>query len=58
MDKKDENLLESKIALEEFMPHEGDVTVVPASEKSATYSQAPTKYNVDPDREIPEETSA
>jgi hypothetical protein len=58
MDKKDENILESKIALEEFMPKEGDLTVIPASEKSATYSQAPTKYNVDPYREIPEETNA
>jgi hypothetical protein len=55
MDKKDENLLESNVALEEFMPKEGDLTVIPAKESPATYSQAPTKYNVDPYREIPEE---
>jgi hypothetical protein len=57
MDKKDETLLESNIALQEFMPKEGDLTVIPASEKVAPYSHAPTKYNVDPYREVPEETS-
>ncbi len=55
MDKKDESLLDSNIALEEFMPKERDLAVIPASEKAATYSQAPTKYNVDPYREIPTE---
>jgi hypothetical protein len=55
IDKKDENLLESKVALEAFMPKSNDLAVIEAKESPAPYSQAPTKYNVDPYREIPEE---
>lgn len=44
--------LESNIALQEFMFGEKGNTVAKASLQSATYSRAPTVYNVDPYREI------
>jgi hypothetical protein len=56
MEVKDEHQLDSNIALQEFMPKDGDSGVIVASEKAATYSKAPTKYNVDPYREIAEES--
>lgn len=58
IDKKDENLLDSNVALEGFMPKSDDLAVIPAKEAPAPYSQAPTKYNVDPYREIPEEVGS
>lgn len=58
IDKKDETLLDSNVALEEFMPKSDDLTVIPAKETPAPYSQAPTKYNVDPYREIAEEVGS
>lgn len=50
--KGDERALDSNIALQEFMFGEKGNTVAAAKTKSATYSTAPTKYNVDPYREI------
>lgn len=50
--KYDSRALDSNIALQEFMFGEKGNTVAKASTKSATYSTAPTKYNVDPYREI------
>lgn len=52
--KGDERALDSNIALQEFMFGDKGNTVAKASTKSATYSTAPTKYNVDPYREIGE----
>jgi hypothetical protein len=46
-----ENTMESPVALAEFMPN-GDKSAVEAETKPATYSKAPTKYNVDPYREV------
>lgn len=46
--------LDSNIALQEFMFGEKGNTVAKAESKSATYSTAPTKYNVDPYREVEE----
>lgn len=46
--------LDSNIALQEFMFGEKGNTVAKASLQSATYSRAPTTYNVDPYREIEE----
>ena len=43
--------LENRVALQEFMFGEKGATQVEAAEKSATYSKAPVKYNVDPYRE-------
>jgi hypothetical protein len=53
--KGSERELESPIALQEFMPKTEDEGAVSAEEKTATYSKAPTKYNVDPYREVSEE---
>lgn len=50
--KSNERDLDSNIALQEFMFGEKGETVAKAELKSATYSIAPTKYNVDPYREI------
>jgi hypothetical protein len=47
----DERALEPKVALQEFMPKEGEEGAVAAESKSASYSKAPTQYNVDPYRE-------
>lgn len=52
--KYDSRALDSNIALQEFMFGEKGNTVAKASLQSATYSTAPTKYNVDPYREIGE----
>lgn len=51
MNTSDERNLESSVALQEFMPKENERQVVEAESKSATYSKAPTQYNVDPYRE-------
>ena len=50
--KGDTRALDSNIALQEFMFGEKGNTVAKAESKSATYSTAPTKYNVDPYREV------
>ncbi len=52
--KKDSRSLDSNIALQEFMFGEKGEDVAKAQTKSATYSTAPTKYNVDPYRETGE----
>ncbi|MEI6810958.1 MAG: hypothetical protein WCK60_02840 [Candidatus Nomurabacteria bacterium] len=50
--KADSRNLDSNIALQEFMFGEKGNTVAKASLQSATYSRAPTTYNVDPYREV------
>lgn len=54
MQPSDERVLESTVALSEFMPKKGDDIVVEPKIGPGTYSKAPTKYNVDPYREAPE----
>lgn len=49
------NTLQSNIALKSFMFGEKGKEVADAVLKTATYSVAPTHYNLDPYREIPEE---
>ena len=50
------NELESPIALQEFMFGEKGMAVVDANKpQTATYSKAPTQYNVDPYRELAQE---
>lgn len=49
------NTLESNIALKSFMFGEQGKDTVPAVLKTATYSVAPTHYNLDPYREVSEE---
>ncbi len=51
---KDDRALDSNIALQEFMPHAGDDKAVEAEAQTASYSKAPTKYNIDPYREASE----
>lgn len=51
---EDTRSLESPIALQEFMPKNGEDVVITPEERAASYSKAPTKYNVDPYREVPE----
>ncbi len=51
---KDDRALDSNIALQEFMPHAGDDKAVEAEAQTASYSKAPTKYNIDPYRETSE----
>ncbi len=51
---KDDRALDSNIALQEFMPHAGDDKAVIAEAQTASYSKAPTKYNIDPYRETSE----
>lgn len=53
--KEDDNSLQSNIALKSFMFGEQGKATVPAVQKTATYSVAPTKYNLDPYREVVEE---
>lgn len=53
--KKDANTLDSNIALQEFMFGEKGKDVANATVQAATYSKAPTQYNVDPYRELSEE---
>lgn len=55
IEKKDENTLETKVPLQNFMFGEKGDDEVKAELKLATYSKAPTKYNVDPYREVAEE---
>lgn len=52
---EDTNLLESNIALKSFMFGEKGKTAVTPVARVATYSVAPTHYNLDPYREMPEE---
>ncbi len=52
MNTQDDRALESNIALQEFMPKEEGNAAVPSEAKVASYSKAPTKYNVDPYREM------
>lgn len=49
---EEDNSLDSKIALKSFMFGEKGKTVADATINRATYSVAPTRYNVDPYREI------
>lgn len=53
--KEDDNLLESNIALKSFMFGAQGKETAPAVLKTATYSVAPTRYNLDPYREVAEE---
>lgn len=53
--KEDDNLLDSNIALKSFMFGEQGKETAEAVLKTATYSVAPTHYNLDPYREVPEE---
>lgn len=52
---EEDNSLKSNIALKSFMFGEKGKETVPAIKKTATYSVAPTHYNLDPYREVPEE---
>ncbi len=49
---EEDNSLDSNIALKSFMFGEKGKEVAPATLRHATYSRAPTEYNVDPYREI------
>lgn len=55
--KKEESpdTLQSDIALKSFMFGEQGIETVPAILKTATYSVAPTRYNLDPYREVAED---
>jgi hypothetical protein len=50
-----DNTLDANVALKDFIFGEKGKKVVDAVAKSATYSKAPTRYNVDPYREVSEE---
>lgn len=50
--KEEEDSLDSKIALKSFMFGEKGRTIADPTINRATYSVAPTKYNVDPYREV------
>ncbi len=52
---EEDNSLQSNIALKSFMFGDKGKETVPAIKKTATYSVAPTRYNLDPYREVPEE---
>jgi len=52
---EESNTLDSKIALKSFMFGEEGKETVPAVQKTATYSVAPTHYNLDPYREVAED---
>lgn len=54
LDKKEGNSLDSNIALQEFMFGEEGSSAVEAEPQTASYSKAPTKYNIDPYRELTE----
>lgn len=54
MNTEDTRALDSNVALQEFMPKGDETVVIEPEAKSATYSKAPTKYNVDPYREVVE----
>ena len=49
-----DNTLDSKIALKSFMFGEQGKETVPAILKTSTYSVPPTRYNLDPYREVSE----
>lgn len=49
---KEDASLETKVPLQEFMFGEKGVTTAEPTQQTATYSAAPTKYNVDPYREV------
>ena len=51
---QEDRSLESSVALQEFMP-KGESSVAQPETQAATYSKAPTKYNVDPYREVAED---
>ncbi|MDB5259925.1 MAG: hypothetical protein JWN37_156 [Candidatus Nomurabacteria bacterium] len=53
--KEGENTLDNNVTLENYMFGDDGNKVVDAKLKSASYSKAPTKYNVDPYREVAEE---
>jgi hypothetical protein len=53
--KEDTSGLESNVALKSFMFGEQGKETVKATLKTATYSVAPTRYNLDPYREVAEE---
>jgi hypothetical protein len=53
--KEDDNTLESNIALKSFMFGAQGKETAPAIQKTATYSVAPTRYNLDPYREVAED---
>lgn len=52
MEKKDTSVLETKVPLQQFMFGEKGEEAVEPTLGPATYSRAPTKYNVDPYREV------
>lgn len=52
---EDTNVLESNIALKSFMFGEKGTTTAPAILKTSTYSVPPTRYNLDPYREVSED---
>jgi hypothetical protein len=52
---EEDNVLESNVALKSFMFGEKGTTVADPRLQVATYSGAPTEYNVDPYRETAEE---
>lgn len=53
--KEDDNVLDSNIALKSFMFGAQGKEVAEAVQKTATYSVAPTRYNLDPYREVAED---
>lgn len=54
MSVKDDRALDSTVALQEFMPGNNENLTVEPEVQAASYSKAPTKYNVDPYREVTE----
>lgn len=52
---EEDNSLHSKVPLKNFMFGEEGKNAVPAILKTSTYSVAPTRYNLDPYREVSEE---
>ncbi len=55
IEKGDNRNLDNNTPLQNFMFGDKGDTLAPVDVKSASYSKAPTKYNVDPYREIPTE---
>ena len=49
---EEDNTLQSNVALKSFMFGDKGKTTAQASAKTATYSVAPTRYNIDPYREM------
>jgi hypothetical protein len=52
---EEDNSLKSNIALKSFMFGDKGKDTAPAIQKTATYSVAPTRYNLDPYREVAED---